>query len=97
MVTSYPAVETKTIVRIGAHLAEFTPLGWKTEDPETARFCNYARRHADVPMPWYPNHQRSEAELLLEVCRGEGMDAEIISIGGSDAIFTDPDNRNKIA
>ena len=86
-------MQTKTIVRIGDHLAEFTPLGWKSDDRSTAFFCSYAG-HAGVPLPWYPNHQRAYAEQLLEVCRKENVDAEIISIGGSDSLFSDPEYPN---
>lgn len=87
-------METKTIVRIGSHLAEWTPLGWKCDDPETAFFCAYAKRGSGVPKPFNTNYQRGEAERLLAVCREDKLDAEIISIGGSDDVFSDPDNPN---
>lgn len=87
-------METKTIVRIGEHLAEWTPLGWKTNDPNTAFFCEYAMRHSGIPMPFFTNYERAEAELLLAVCLREKMDAEIISVGGIDAKFSDPNNPN---
>jgi hypothetical protein len=86
-------METKTIVRVGDHLAEFTPLGWKSDDRRTAFFCSYAG-HSGVPLPWHPNKEQAYAEQLLEVCRQRHIDAEIISVGGYDGPYTDPEFPN---
>ncbi len=79
------AMETKTIVRIGNYIAEWTPLGWRSDNPKTASFCDYAFYAGGISPPWYPNRRGSFAEQLLAVCRNENIDTEIISIGGSDA------------
>jgi hypothetical protein len=82
-------METKTIVRIGNHIAEWTQLGWRSEDAHTATLCAFSA-HAEVPLRWHPNRERSYAEQLVAVCLARNMDAEIISIGGREANFTDP-------
>ena len=89
-------METKTIVRVGDHLAELTGLGWKSTDPETAFFCDYGMRLSGMPRPFYLNPQRAEAEHLLAFCRRRRIDAEIISLGGVDQRYSDPDNPNKV-
>jgi len=89
-------MEPKTIVRVGDHLAELTGLGWKSTDLETAFFCDYASRQSYIPMPFYLNPQRAAAEHLLAVCRRRRIDAEIISLGGVDQEYSDPDNPNML-
>jgi len=89
-------MEPKTIIRVGDHLAELTGLGWKSTDPETTFFCEYARRSCDASIPFYLNPQRAAAEHLLAVCRDFRKDAEIISLGGVDQRYSDPDNPNKV-
>lgn len=84
------------MVRVEAHLAGWTPRGWASEDPVTAAFCEYAFSGAGIPLPWFSNRQRSFAEQLLAVCRRENIDAELISLGGSDLAFTDPDDPDAV-
>lgn len=69
----------KTIVRIENSLVELTGTGWKTDDALLANFCSYAETCRGLPA-WDLNHNKAMAEQLLEACREENLDAEIISI-----------------
>jgi len=89
-------MEPKTIVRIGNHTAEWTSQGWISEDPVTAAFCEYVICGSRATLPFFPNRHRSFVEQLLTVCRTENMDAELISLGGSDQAFTDPDDPDAV-
>ena len=89
-------METKTIVRKRNHTAEWTPLGWKSDDPVTAAFCEYVICGSTVSLPFYPNRHRCFVEQLLTVCRNRNIDAELISLGSSDSEFSDPDNPDAV-
>jgi hypothetical protein len=89
-------METKTIVRIENQTAEWTPDGWKSDDPATAAFCEYVICGSSVSLPFFSNRHRPFAEQLLTVCRTENIDAELISLGGCDLPFTDPDDPDAV-